>query len=198
MPPSTSFADTVELLRRAKAGEPECLGRVLERYRERLLVRVRCMMGAEARRIAESDDFLQGVFIKVLEHFDRFELRDERSFLRWTAQIARNRIRDDVCKKRERALESFASESGLWPAACGCEDTPDRVAARAEQIAQLVEALEELDEDQHRALELRHFEQLPFAEIGRRLDRSANAAQLLHTRALLRLGQLLPRRASRG
>jgi RNA polymerase sigma-70 factor (ECF subfamily) len=195
MPPRSAFAETVELIQRAKAGEEACLGRVLERYRERLLVRVRWMMGNEARRFADSGDFLQGVFVKILEHFDTFEMRDESSFLRWATQIARNGIRDDLCRKREVALESLTLENGIWPTAPSGDGPPDQIAERAEQIGRLVDSLSELDEDQRRVVELRHFELLPFAEIGRRLGKTENAVQLLHTRVLLRLNKLLQERA---
>ena len=56
--------------------------------------------------------------------------------------------------------------------------------------------LAELEEDHRRVIELLHFEQLPFAEIGRLLERSENAAQLLHTRSPLRLHQALDRYGS--
>lgn len=193
MCPADSFSDTVELILRAERGEEGCLGKILERYRERLLERVRWMMGAEARELAESGDFLQGVFLKIIQRFDRFELRDERSFLRWATQIARNGIRDDLRRRREVALEAFATESGFWSPHASRGDSPDRAAEWAEEIDRLVDALSELDEDQRRVVELRHFEKLPFAEIGARLERSANAAQLLHARALTRLNRLLPR-----
>lgn len=177
----------MDLLRRAKAGEPGCLDRVLERYQARVLARIRLMMGNEARATAESGDFLQGVFVAVLEGFERFELRDERSFLVWVSQIARNGIRSHVRRRRERLLESLIAPTGRkLPSQDGIA-TPSAEAMLGEQIARLAHALAELDDLQRQVVELRHFERLSFETIGARIGRSANATQLLHSRVLARL-----------
>jgi hypothetical protein len=74
----TSFESTVELLRLAKTGHGDYLNQVLERYRPRLLERIRLMMGQKARRAAESGDFLQDVLVRIVTNLDGFEMRDER------------------------------------------------------------------------------------------------------------------------
>ena len=56
------FDQTVQLVRQAQAGDHAALSDLLKRYRGRLLARVRLMMGEQARRLAESQDFLQNVF----------------------------------------------------------------------------------------------------------------------------------------
>lgn len=183
------FSETVDLLRRAKAGEPACLRRVLDRYRDRLLLRIRLMMGERARQAAESGDFLHGVFVQVLENFEGFEVRGERSFLRWTTTIARNSIRMELRRHREAALETFAS-STLW-ANDGADATPLGEVERTDQVDRIVDALAELDEDHRSVIELRYFEQLSFAEIARRMGRSENAVQLLHGRVILKLSDRL-------
>jgi RNA polymerase sigma-70 factor (ECF subfamily) len=48
-----------------------------------------------------------------------------------------------------------------------------------------------MPEDYRRVIELRHFEALPFRQIGEQLGRSENAAQLLHAQALTRLDELV-------
>ena len=58
-----------------------------------------------------------------------------------------------------------------------------------------MEALEELPDDQRRVVELRTLDGLPWREVGEHMERGAEAARLLHYRALLRLGRLLERRS---
>ncbi|MFH0947294.1 MAG: sigma factor, partial [Planctomycetota bacterium] len=103
--------DSMELIRRAQESDQAALGELLERYGDRLLGRIRLMMGDRARRVADSMDFLNGMFVQVIQGLDRFEIRDEQAFLRWATQIARNNIRDGVRKKRETAFLTFSVSS---------------------------------------------------------------------------------------
>lgn len=191
------FAETVELIRSARAGDAGAFGAVVARYRRPLLDRIRLMMGAEARGAAESSDFVQGLFLEIVRDFGSLRGCDERSFLRWATALARNNIRDAVRRQREHAIGNFASSLD-WRPANGNVDrpAPSEMIARQEQVDGLVEAMTALPEDYQRVIELRHFDALSFAEIGALMQRSDNAAQILHHRALIQLGELL--RASQG
>ncbi len=179
--------DTIELVHAAKSGHGPSLEELLQRYGPRLMARVRILMGPRARELAEASDFLQSVFVEVIGNLARFEVRDENGFLRWVTQIARNKIRSGVRKKRERAFAQFAT--AILPAANS--STPSTEISRMEQAQQLVEALEQLPHEQQLVIELRHFERMSFNEIGERLGKTQNAVQLSHTRALMRLGRML-------
>lgn len=187
-PPTAS----IELIQRAQQGDRTALDALLDRYRERLLQRIRLMMGDPARRVAESGDFLQAMFVDVAEGLERFEVRDEQAFLRWATQIARNRIRDRVRKKREKAFESF-SQSGLFGNAVPAEQrSPLSAAGFNEDSHRLLEALEQLSDEYRRVIELRDFEGMPHREIAERMGKpSEAAAQMLHARAIARLTTIL-------
>ena len=187
--PNSAFAESLELLRLAHRGDTDALSRLLERYSERLLGRVRLMMGAEARAQAESVDFLQMAMTEVVERMDRFEVRDERAFMAWLTTIARNRIRDSVRRGRETAftnLSASCSKDGSGPG-----KTPASEAADHEQALRLVEALEELDAPSRKIVELRNLEGLSYREIGERMGFGEEGARQRHRRAVLRLGTLL-------
>ena len=178
---------------RARRGDAEARALLLERWRPRLLVRIRMMLGERARRHAESGDLLQSTLVKALERFDAESFADEGHVLRWMTTVARNDIRDLAGKQRERALESL-SES--WHASAHPDaSTPSPVSAadREERLMHLMEALEQLDEGERAVIELRDLEGLTFAEIGARLGWSDDRARLTHLRALSRLGQLVGR-----
>lgn len=165
---------------------------LLERNRELLLRRIRLMMGPKAKRKAESGDFLQSVFVEVLQAADRMHGKTDQDLLRWATRIARNNIIDASRRPREKAFSSFTASmtrdrNKLDKAAPNA--TPSQDAAQREAIEDVVDAMLELPELMQRVLELRDFEKLSFREIGKRLERSENAAQLLHTRALVKLGQ---------
>jgi len=191
MPASDPFDSTLELLRRAQAGDSVALESLLERFRDPLLERIRLMMGGQARCSAESLDFLQGMFLEVIQGLEGVHVRDEQSLLRWMTTIARNNIRDHVRRTRERALESLT-------ASCLCRSdlendvpSPPSEAAVQEDVHTLIEALLELAPDHRRVIELRDLDELRFREIAELMDRSEDAVHVLHTRALVRLGRLL-------
>ena len=184
-----NFGATLELVRRAREGEEDALALLVDRHGEQLLERIRMMMGDQARRSAESIDFLQDVFVELIEDVGRVEVSDERGLLRWLTAIARNNIRDSVRRRRERALESL-SASGLVRAAQDPRSpSPPSVATAHEELSDIVDALAELAEDHRSVIELRDLKGLSFVEVGRRMGRSEGAAQALHTRAMVRLGR---------
>lgn len=185
--------DTSVLLVRARGGDRTSLDQLLQRYHGALMTRIRLMMGEEARRAADSVDFLQGAFVEVMEDLSRYELKDETAFLRWATRIARNNIRDQVRRRRERALETFASDSGLFGPSDEKPETPSRNVMQAEQVELLVEGLARLNDAQQEAIELHWLDGLPFAEVARRTGRSEDAARVFHSRALLHLGRELKR-----
>ena len=185
----------MELLLRAKDGDGGALEEVLERYRDRLLSRIRLMMGGAAKRVAESGDFLQGVFTEVLDRFPDFEIRDEKSFLRWMTAIARNSIRDSTRKRRERRFESLSDS--LFARVESDQDTPSppSQADLNDKLFRLAEAIEELELDHREVIALRDLDDLPFHVIGERLGCSKSGARLLYNRALVALGGLIESRA---
>ena len=184
--------DTITLLRAARDGGRAALDSIVLRYREVLLQRIRLLMGPEARQAADSSDFLQGLFLEIVAGVETRAPSDEQEFLRWATAIARNNIRDGIRRRRELAIDRFASSLDWQPVLGNAAATPptERV-ERDEQVERLVDAMTMIREDDRTVIELRHFEGLSFAEIGERMGRSKNAAQILHTRALVRLGKLL-------
>lgn len=186
---SSTESSTVVLLRAAQQGRAEALQELLRRHRDALLARIRLMMGPEARAAAESEDFVQGVFLEVARDLNRFSPVDERSFLRWATHIARNNIRDEVRRRRETALGSLASS--VVPVRSAHATGPLGEAMRHEQIEVVVSALLGMPDDHRLVIELRDFDGRSFAEIGETMGRSENAAQLLHASAMIRLGAIL-------
>jgi len=179
-----------ELLERARRGDAGALGRLAERYREALLERVRLMLGQEARGCAESLDFVQGAILEALRRQPEGGFASERDLLRWMTAAARNDIRNAVRRRRERALASLSASLSA-DALVGETPSPASEACHNEELLCLLEALEGLSSEHRRVIELRDLEELSFVDVGRRLGRSEAAAQMLHTRALVRLGKAM-------
>ena len=185
--PVNSETDISSWLQRARSGDKAALLQLLDAHRPRLLDRIRLLMGPSARRAADSHDFMHDVLVEALRGNEKMPLESEQALLRWLTAIARNRIRTELRRDRERAFGAFSDS--LSPKSG--DQTPSGVAVREESRARLVEALETLPRGYCIVIELRDFEGLSFADIGTRIGRSADAARKLHTRAIIRLGELL-------
>ena len=184
--------DSMELIRRAQESDQAALSELLERYGDKLLGRIRLMMGDRARRVADSMDFLNGMFVQVIQGLDRFEIRDEKAFLRWATQIARNNIRDGVRKKRETAFLSFSRSSPGEPPGEIDQPSPGTELIIREENHRLLEALEQLPVEHCTIIELRDFEGLSYREIAERMNKPSEAAvQMMHARAVARLMKLM-------
>ncbi|MBK8977010.1 MAG: sigma-70 family RNA polymerase sigma factor [Planctomycetes bacterium] len=181
----TERTDTVELLQQARRGDRLALDELFARYRPQLVARVRLMLGDGARRAAESSDFAQIALLEFLA--DPPELADAASFLRWVTRTARHRIVDAGRRRREAQLSTLADH--VFDG-----DDPAQMVVRSERVDRLVDALAELPDDLRRVIELRDLEGLSFRAVGDAMERSENAVQLMHTRALIRLGRALRER----
>lgn len=174
-----------ELFARAGSGDREALGRVVDLCQDRLLARIRLMMGPEARACLESGDVLQDVFTEAIRGLRAGDLRDERAFLRWVTAVARHHIVDEVRRRREQSIDALSSELTLGaPSASAC-------LSAVEAGQRLVEAIERLDPVRQQVVELRALEGQSWADVARTLARSEGAVRKLYHRALLELGEWL-------
>lgn len=174
---------TPALLRAAHAGDRAALDRLLREHQAALLDRVRSMMGEQARMVLESGDVLQDTLVDIVDGIVAFAPGDEERFLRWASTIAHNNLRDRL---RRRRLALLGTVSG-----CIDTNTPSRDADRRDHDDIVQRALASMPEDQGLVIQLRDLQQMSFEAIAQRMERTANAVQLLHTRAMTTLGHLL-------
>jgi RNA polymerase sigma-70 factor (ECF subfamily) len=186
-----SIDGSADLLLRAAQGDEEARSTLLARCHPRLLRRIRLMMGDQARRVAESVDFVQDVLIEAIEAVDPSKVRDEQHLLRWMTAVARNKVRDSARRRRERVFESLSISTIRGPERTGA--SPPSRAERQEYMELLADALEQLTPDHRRVIELRDLEGLRFHQIAEAMGRSEDAVQTLHMRAMMSLGRILDR-----
>ena len=160
-------APDAALMNRVEAGD--------ERALELLYHRHASMVFTLASRIVGQDDdaeeVTEDVFIQVWEAADRFD--EERGTLKsYLATMTRSRALDRLrSRKRRTAAYDRASvgDTGVAGGRDGPEPT-DRPAERSEARDRISEALNVLNDDQRRAIELAYFEGLSQSEIAERLD----------------------------
>jgi RNA polymerase sigma-70 factor (ECF subfamily) len=177
-----------QLLQEAKSGSREALNALYERCAGRLLALIRLRLGKDLRGRLESRDILQATLLKSLEHLDELKGDETRSLMAWLARIAEHEIRDCADfhhrQRRDAAREMPIDDEAPLPALT--RSALSRVILD-EQAAQLEAALESLPGPYQEVILLRKFEELSFADIGRRLGRSEDACRMLLARAMTAL-----------
>jgi RNA polymerase sigma-70 factor (ECF subfamily) len=183
--PSTGTGD---LLARARAGIPDAQNLLYERISARLLAYIRLKLGRELRTRCESRDILQAALLKSHQRLGDFRGSDTRSLMAWFAAIAEHEIRDAVDhmhrQRRDAAREAPLDESA--PVAAMTRSALSRVIL-GEEARRLEAAIDSLEADHRTVILMRKFEELSFAEIGRRMGRSEDACRMLLARAMTAL-----------
>ncbi len=191
-------ADAEEMLRRARTGDGEARGGLLERYRHYLSLLARVQIGRRLAAKVDADDLVQETFLQAHQHFGHFQGTTERELTSWLRQILATNLAlllrrylgtlgRDVRLERELADELDQSSQALDRALHTASSSPSHKAARPEQAVLLAEALGVLPEDYREVIVLRHLEELSFPEVARRMGRSLDSVKNLWARAVVRL-----------
>lgn len=190
--------DPVQLLCLARLGEGEAVGRLLELYRGYLTMLARLGLTRRLQGKVEPADVVQETFLEAHRHFAGFQGNSEGELVGWLRQILAARLANtvrhflgtrqrDARLERELADDLNQSSRVLEKALIAPQSTPSQRASQREQAVLLADALERLPADYREVIVLRHLQELPFAEVAARMDRSVEAVKKLWTRALAKL-----------
>jgi RNA polymerase sigma-70 factor (ECF subfamily) len=195
---------TVDLLERARAGEPEALNELFSRHRERLRRMVDIRLDRRLQARIDASDVIQDAYVEVVTRLGEY-LREPRvPFFLWLRLVVGERLlklhRHHLgTQMRDAGLEvslyrgalPAASSAALAAQFLGQETSPTQAAMRAERMLRLQEALNTLDAIDREVLALRHFEELTLAETAQVLAITESAAAKRYIRALKRLKEIL-------
>ncbi|MBN1420191.1 MAG: sigma-70 family RNA polymerase sigma factor [Planctomycetes bacterium] len=169
------------LVERAREGDREAFGRLVERYQGRMEALVSARMGGLVRGTAEVADITQETFARALRSLETFRWRGEESFLRWLGGIAENLIAKAANREKRHGLLRLEGDSA------GSDPSPSKVLRREERFRRLEQALEALPPDYREVIRLARIEGLKHEEIAARMNRSHAAVRQLLIRALRQL-----------
>jgi RNA polymerase sigma-70 factor (ECF subfamily) len=173
--------DDFALLDRARGGDREAFGTLVERHHRTLAALVRQRAGPRA----PVEDIVQETFARALANLSLFARRA--SFLTWTATIALNLATDWARKESRRARlapradvpEDDVPHAGALAADAALERREDGARARA--------ALDALPDALRLAVTLRVVQDLPYEEVAARLDAPLPRVRTWVSRGLARL-----------
>src|SRR5262245_17219559 len=195
--------ETVDLLRRAAQGDRHCLGRLLDRDRDRLRRMVALRLDHRLHGRIDPSDVIQEAQLEAAERLAEYLRNPTMPFFLWLRLITGQRLvalhrRHLGARMRDAGREvsidrplQQATSAALAAQLLGRLTGPSEAAVRAEIKARLHEALDGMDPTDREVLTLRHFEQLTTAETARELGISEEAAKKRHVRALKRLKEVL-------
>ena len=182
----------------AKGGDSDALGSLLEGSRAYLKMLARLQIGRRLQSKLDAEDLLQEAFLRAHQAIGRFRGSTQDEFLAWLRGILAHVLADQVrryhgTERRDPKLEC-AFEFELERAAerairvlAASTSSPSQRALRHERAVLLGEAMERLPNAAREVLTLRHFQDLSFPEIARRMDRTLDGVKNLWIRALARL-----------
>jgi RNA polymerase sigma-70 factor (ECF subfamily) len=178
----TLAADETEsvLIARAKAGDPDAISGLYERYAPQIRRYIASRLGDPT----QAEDICGDVFVKVLESLERYEDRGW-PFSAWLYRIAYARTVDVLRQARRRP--SLPLDESLL----GALEPPDEAVMARLAYHEISGIMDELTSDQRLVLRLRFGEDRSLAEIAQSLGRSVGSVKALQHRGLTRLAQVL-------
>jgi RNA polymerase sigma-70 factor (ECF subfamily) len=193
-----SSKDAADWLTAARAGSREALGEALETCRRYLLLVAERQLGADLQAKGGASDLVQETFLEAQRDFAQFHGNSEAELLAWLRRLLLNNLGHFARRYRDTHSRAVAREvrpppdgssndvgAGLVAAAL----SPSGQAMEQEQAQALQRALQRLPEDYRLVITLRYLDELTFEEIGLRMNRSADAARKLWSRAMDQLRQ---------
>ena|SRR5262245_12953274 len=186
----------------ARAGSREGLGQTLDQYREFLLEVARGAISPGLRAKGGASDLVQDTFVEAQRRFGQFDGQTSGQLRAWLRSLLLHKAaklgrRYHCTQKRRLSREISLGEdrpTAVHPSHVSAPGpTPSVQVMFEEQQRRLLEAIDRLPDEYRKVVSLRYNQALAFEEIGRQLDRSADAARMLWARAVDRLKQQMIR-----
>lgn len=164
-----------DLVTKAKTGEPEATGALYNQFFERIYRFIYFRVGHKET----AEDLTEEVFIKAFSKLHT--VQKEERFSSWLYQIAKNQIIDHYRKN----VSSVALEDveHLLEYESGIAESLDTTADKKLVLI----CLEKLPREQRLVLNMKFFEELDNATIGRILSKKEGAIRVIQHRALAKL-----------
>ncbi len=196
--------DTVDLVKRASAGDQQALADVFEVYRQRLKQTVRLRMDSRMVGRIDASDVLQDAFLDAARRLPEYVADPNISMFLWLRSLTTQRLIDLHrhhlgAKMRSVALEvslhtsdgQYASAESLAKFLVDSSRTPSAKLVHSETQRRVQDALNAMDPIDREVLAMRHFESLTNGEVAEVLQITKAAASNRYVRALQRLHGVL-------
>ncbi len=180
----------------ARRGSSAALGQLLDHYRDYLLRLANEELSSSLVPKVAHSDLVQETFFQAARDFPKFSGGTEEELRSWLRKILLNNLRDVAkryCTAQKRSLKleiplEVGQEAGHAP--LDPESPGPTASARlisGEDRDAVLAAIQRMPTSYQRVIELRSLEGLSFNQVGAVLERSADAARKLWSRAIEQL-----------
>jgi RNA polymerase sigma-70 factor (ECF subfamily) len=174
-----------ELIKQFKNGDIRGYNEIVRRYQQQVYWVIRRMVNSHD----DADDLTQEVFIKVYSALKEF--REESNLFTWLYRIATNYSLNHIKKIKVKNTVSFEI---ITEAVVYKEKMSDEKIDEEQQRKYLLEAIESLPAQQKAVFNLRYYEELPYEQISKILDKSVGGIKANYFHAVKKLGEYLKRK----
>jgi RNA polymerase sigma-70 factor (ECF subfamily) len=186
------------MLREARSGRGEALGRLLDYYRPYLKLLARLHVAERLQKEFDASDVVQETFLDAARDFPQFRGASAGEFVAWLKRLLAANIADahrrflgtqkrNVLQEAE-VLQMLDQSSAMVDRRMLARiDSPSSSAARHEQAVRLASALERLRPAYHDVILLHHFHGMRFQQVADQLGRSLHSVKNLWMRGLVAL-----------
>ena len=186
------------LLNRARDGDTNALGCLLESYSAYLRLIASSLLRTASRASVDISDVVQETNLRACGNFAKFRGSDEPELVVWLRRILANLVFNLIKKQGAPGQSPQSLEALLDRASAQAHDalaspgsTPSVQASRREQAVLTASALESLQPDYQQVLILCYIEKVSHKEVGRQMGCSEGASRMLLMRAAKALEQKL-------
>jgi len=185
MPHTAAMAESdleksVDLLRRAQAGDEEACNDLLARYLPRLERWASRKLPLTVRTMLDTGDIVQEAMVRALRHLNTIEIRSDKTLEVYLKRAISNRI-IDMYRKPRRDYEEVNEQL----AAAGPTALDEAIGHQARERYE--DALDTLSDADCQIITMHTDLGMTAAQIGEELGKSSEAARMALTRALKRL-----------
>jgi RNA polymerase sigma-70 factor (ECF subfamily) len=192
-------AETDRLLQQAANGDQNAFAELFDHYRPYLDHVIALRLESRLRSRVDASDVVQETQLEVFRRLGEFLQRRPMPFRLWLRKTALERLlklREYHVEAKRRTVQRevpLPERSSLLLARrlFSAGSTPSQRLSRRELARRVNQALAQLPDSDREVLLMRHFEGLPYEEIGLALEIAPAAARKRYGRALLRVQKLL-------
>lgn len=182
------------ILERARQGDKDALGCLLNRHRDRLRALADQNLAGRLQVRVDASDIAQRTILSGFGKFQDFQGSNEQEWLAWLERILSRNVLDTIRMHHRAEKRAISREVALddWD---DIADTPttsamaDRAVIRSEDAEWLIKQIDALPPDQAFAVRMRHFEGEELAHIAMIMGRTKVSVAGLIKRGLERLRQ---------
>lgn len=184
-----------ELIQRARDGDRDALGELLQRHRPYLKLLTLRMIGQNLGTRLDDSDIVQQTCMSVFGRIQDFVGQGPDQFVAWLRTIhernVKNALRDNVgAQKRSIQREQAIDDEGQLQMTVE-QSSPSQRLLRGEQAVRLAAALQTLPRDQREAVRLRYLEGWSLEQISQHTGRTKHSIAGLVKRGLIGLRKSL-------